>query len=84
VIGRAKTLEQLDDDFAVVPLSDAVNESFPRIDVDAETRQRLIYGQRVEMPGLDERAAGVFGPDGAVVALAALVEGVPRSLVVFA
>ena len=81
-VEAAHTLEALGVEFSVVPLSDAVAQSFPRIDVDAETRQRLIYGQSVDLP-VDEQPAGVFGPDDEVVALAALVEGRARSLVVF-
>ncbi|MFL6238189.1 MAG: tRNA pseudouridine(55) synthase TruB [Actinomycetes bacterium] len=79
----ASTLEQLEEAFSLVPLRVAVADAFPCIDVDNETRQRLIYGQRVELPGIDERATGIFGPDGEVVAIAALVDGVPRSLAVF-
>ena len=82
-LDQAKTLDQLGNEFTVVPLSEAVAASFPRIDVDAETRQRLIFGQRIELPGLDERVTGLFGPDGSVVALAAVVDAIPRSLVVF-
>jgi tRNA pseudouridine55 synthase len=82
-IDEAKALDELAADFGVVPLSDAVAAAFPRLDVDDETRQRLIYGQRLELPELDDRVTGLFGPDGVVVALAAVVEGVPRSLVVF-
>jgi tRNA pseudouridine55 synthase len=83
-IEHARTLDQLQADLTVVPLGAAVTAGFPRIDIDAETRQRLIYGQRIDVAGLDQCATGLFGPDGSVVALAAVVDGVPRSLVVFA
>ena len=83
-IDQARTLEQLVEEFTVVPLSAAVAASFPRLDVDDDTSQRLVFGQRIELPALDERVTGLFGPDGAVVALAAVVDGRPRSLVVFA
>jgi tRNA pseudouridine55 synthase len=81
---HARTLDQLQADFTVVTLGAAVTAAFPRIDVDAETRQRLIYGQRIDVVGLDQHVTGLFAPDGSVVALAAVVDGVPRSLVVFA
>src|SRR4029078_13186398 len=45
-IAVAHSLDALGAEFLVVPLSDAVAQSFPRVDVDAETRQRLVYGQR--------------------------------------
>jgi tRNA pseudouridine55 synthase len=82
-IDGARTLDELAADFSVVPLSEAAGTAFPRIDVDADTKQRLIYGQRPELPGVGEQTTAVFGPDGAVVALAAVVAGAPRSLVVF-
>jgi tRNA pseudouridine55 synthase len=83
-LDRARTLEQLAEDFSVLPLSAAVAETFPRVDVDAETRQQIIYGQRFHIEDLGLTPTGVFGPEGDVVALVAVVEGRPRSLVVFA
>src|SRR3954468_6371071 len=75
----AHTLDALAAEFSTVPLSDAVAQSFRRVDVDAETRQRLIYGQPIELAGLDQQPVGVFGPDGEAVALVASVGGRARS-----
>lgn len=82
-VTAARTTDELGERFAMLPLAEAVASSFPRIDVDAETRQRLVYGQPFDLD-VDEQPTGVFGPDGDVVALAAVVDGRPRSLVVFA
>jgi tRNA pseudouridine55 synthase len=83
-IDRARTLDELATDLSVIPLSEAAAMAFPRIDVDAETKQRLIYGQRPELPGVGSQVTAVFGPDRELVALAGLVDGIVRSLVVFA
>ncbi len=82
-VESASDLDELAATFTLVSLADAVAAVFPRIDVDAETRQRLIYGQHVTLP-VDERPTGVFGPDGDVVALVEAGEGHTKSLVVFA
>jgi tRNA pseudouridine55 synthase len=83
-IDEAVTLEELALQFPVIPLAAAVAASFPRIDVDAETRRRLIFGQQVQIDELGDRVSGIFGPADDVVALAARVDGRARSLVVFA
>jgi tRNA pseudouridine55 synthase len=80
----ARTLEQLADDLAVVPLADAVAAAFPRVDVSADDVRRIGYGQRVELGAVPPGPVGLFGPDGTVVALAEQVDGRLRTLVVFA
>jgi tRNA pseudouridine55 synthase len=68
-INDACTVEQVESgDYTGITLSAAVAEMFPRLDVDAETAQRLAFGQKVPLPGVD-RPTGAFGPDGSVVAL---------------
>jgi tRNA pseudouridine55 synthase len=81
-VDSAMTLDELSAAFTVTPLSEAVAASFPRIDVDADTRQRLVYGQPVSLP-VDGRPTGVFGPDGEVVALVARTGDRMKSLAVF-
>ncbi|RJK96492.1 tRNA pseudouridine(55) synthase TruB [Vallicoccus soli] len=86
----ARTLEQLEDDLALLPLADAVERAFPRVDVDAEQARLVAHGVqlRAEGPGgLDLPAqgpAGFFGPDGALLALGELHRGRSRYLAVFA
>jgi tRNA pseudouridine55 synthase len=81
-IEQARDLDALAAAFSVVPLSEAVATAFPRLDVDAQTAGRLSHGQRVTLP-VGEWPTGVFGPDGSVVAIVAMVNGETRSLVVF-
>jgi len=54
---------------AVVPLGDAVGAAFPRRDVDADTAIRVAHGATLPAAGIGPGPVGVFGPDGAVLAL---------------
>ena len=81
---QARTLDQLGADLQVVPLGDAVAAAFPRVDVSDDEVRRLVFGQRVERADLPAEPFGVFGPDGAVVALGERSEARLKTLVVFA
>jgi tRNA pseudouridine55 synthase len=54
---------------AVTPLSDVVTRAFPYRAVDAQEAAAVAYGRRLPAAGLTG-PYGVFGPDGAVLALA--------------
>ena len=72
-------------DRVLIPLATAVAGSFPRLDLDADAARAVSYGQVVPAPdGAPERAHGVFGPDGELLALMTPEGPVLRSLVVFA
>ncbi|HEX3707294.1 MAG TPA: tRNA pseudouridine(55) synthase TruB [Mycobacteriales bacterium] len=81
-VTEARSLEELEASFEVTPLADAVGKVFPRIDVSDEEAQRLGHGQRLllDFPG---SPAGVFAPDGRVVALVEQRDGVAQPLCVF-
>jgi tRNA pseudouridine55 synthase len=79
----ARTLEQLDADLAVIPLAAAVAATLPRIDVSTEDAQRISHGQRLVMD-FSGSPAGVFAPDGSVIALVEERDGVAQPLCVFA
>jgi tRNA pseudouridine55 synthase len=73
---------------ALIGLADAVAASFPRRDVDAEQARDVAFGRPLPAAGV-AGVYGVFGPDGAVLALAAddgphREAGRVRYLVVFA
>jgi tRNA pseudouridine55 synthase len=75
-LGAAQTLDELEalsqsGDFAtaVLPLAQAVAAAFPRRDVDAETAIRVAHGAKLPSAGLGPGPVGIFGPDGAVLAL---------------
>jgi tRNA pseudouridine55 synthase len=82
-LAEAKTLEQLEQELAVIPLATAVEAAFPRVDVTDDEAVRIGHGQRL---ALDVAAAptGVFAPDGRVVALVEDRDGVAATLCVFA
>ncbi|MFG1809897.1 tRNA pseudouridine(55) synthase TruB [Streptomyces sp. NPDC049040] len=65
----ARTLEQLAEDFAVLPIADAAAAAFPRWDVDAEQAELLGHGVRIRTPELVPGPHAVFGPDGRLLAL---------------
>lgn len=74
----------------LVPLGEAVAAAFERVDVDAETAVLVGHGHPLPLPtgaaagGSGEPGVyGVFGPEGAVLALMAPKDGLLRSLVVF-
>ncbi len=82
-LDSARTLEQLEAGFSVLPLSAAVAAAFPARVVDAEVARVVSHGGRLPLAG-EEGPTGVFDPDGAVLALMGPRDGVLRSLVVFA
>ena len=74
----------------VLPLGDAVAAAFERVDVDAAAASGVGHGHPLPLPpggatgpGVGANIYGVFGPDGAVLALMAPKNGSLRSLVVF-
>lgn len=81
-IEEARTLGELEQAFTVVPLADAVDAAFPRIDVTDEEAQRISFGQRLVLE-LPASPAGVFAPDGRVIALVEERNGVAQPLCVF-
>jgi len=64
----AKTLDELAADFSVLPLAEAADAAFPRRDVDGEQAARLVHGGPLPSVGISG-TYGVFGPDGAFLAL---------------
>jgi tRNA pseudouridine55 synthase len=81
-IDAARTLEELEAGFTVTPLADAVAGSFARIDVSDEEAIRIGHGQRLVLD-VPSSPAGVFAPDGSIVALVENREGVAQPLCVF-
>lgn len=65
----ARTLEQLEESFAVLPIEEAAAAAFPRWDADADQARLLANGVRIEVPALAPGPNAVFGPDGRFLAL---------------
>jgi tRNA pseudouridine55 synthase len=82
LVEQARTLEDLEGTFTVMPLAVAVTEAFPRIEVTDEEALRISHGQRLVLD-IPSSPAGVFAPDGSVVALVEDREGVAQPLCVF-
>jgi len=69
----------------IIDLATAVDGSFPRLDVDADTARAIGFGQPVAAPVAAPAVPhGVFGPDGELLALMQPRAGLLGSLVVFA
>ncbi|MEU6846718.1 tRNA pseudouridine(55) synthase TruB [Streptomyces sp. NPDC046716] len=84
-LDRAKTLDQLQESFSVMPVAEAAAAAFPRWDVDARRAGLLLNGVRLDVPGEYAGAGpvGVFDQDGRLVALVEESKGKAKSLAVF-
>jgi tRNA pseudouridine55 synthase len=78
----ARSLDELSEDFALVPLGDAVAAAFRRRELGEDEARAVAHGGRLSPSGHDA-PVGVFGPDGQVLALVEDRDGAARPLVVF-
>jgi len=65
----ARTLEELADDFAVLPIADAARRTFASVDLDEEQAGHVRVGRGLDLTLPGEGPHAVFGPDGAFLAL---------------
>jgi len=65
----ARTLEELADDFAVVPIADAARRTFASVDLDEEQAGHVRVGRGLDLTLPGEGPHAVFGPDGTFLAL---------------
>lgn len=82
-LDMARALEALEEDFAVIPLTDAVAATFPVRQATEEEATELSFGRRLAPTGT-RGITGVFGPDGACLALVEDRDGAAKPLLVFA
>ncbi|PZG16511.1 tRNA pseudouridine(55) synthase TruB [Nonomuraea aridisoli] len=68
-LSLARTVEQLAEECVILPIAEAVAAAFPRRDVTAEEARVVSHGGRLPAAGLGPGPIGVFGPDGALLAL---------------
>ncbi|WP_078901614.1 tRNA pseudouridine(55) synthase TruB [Actinacidiphila yeochonensis] len=80
----ARTLEQLEESFAVQPIEEAAAAAFPRWDVDVDQARLLGNGVRIAAPALGEGPHAAFGPDGRLLALVEEKSGQARIVAGFA
>ncbi|MFP3987564.1 tRNA pseudouridine(55) synthase TruB [Streptomyces sp. E11-3] len=85
-LDAARTLDQHQEELAVMPVAEAAAAAFPRWDVDEKRGRLLLNGVRIELPEEygSGRAVAVFGPDGQFLALVEGQRGKAKSLAVFA
>ena len=77
----ARTLDDLAEEFAVLPLAVAARAAFPAADLDAQQARDVRVGRPLDLP-LDT-LTGVFDPDGEFLALYEPREGRARPVAVF-
>ena len=77
----ARTLDQLGEEFVMVPIADAARASFPTLDLGEGQAVDVRFGRALHVD-LDSLTA-VFAPDGEFLALYEPREGVARAVAVF-
>lgn len=77
----AQTLDELGEDFTVLPIADAARSAFPAVDLDETQAQAVRYGRPLALP-IDGLTA-VFAPDGEFLALYRPEGGKARPAAVF-
>jgi tRNA pseudouridine55 synthase len=82
-LGMAKSLDELEETFSYMPISEAAAAAFPRWDVDAEQARLLVNGVRLKVEGLGDGPIAVFGPEERFLALVEERTGQARILAVF-
>ncbi|SED38815.1 tRNA pseudouridine synthase B [Nocardioides exalbidus] len=65
----ARTLEQLADDFSVVPIADAARATFATVDLDEEQAAHVRFGRPLDLALPADGPHAVFAPDGSFLAL---------------
>ena len=65
----ARTLDQLADDFSVLPIADAARASFASVDLDDEQAGHVRVGRGLDVALPGEGPHAVFAPDGEFLAL---------------
>ncbi|TGN66239.1 tRNA pseudouridine(55) synthase TruB [Nocardioides eburneiflavus] len=68
-LSLARTLEQLGEDFAVVPIAAAARATFPGVDLDDEQAAHVRFGRALDLALPDDGPHAVFAPGGEFLAL---------------
>jgi len=80
-LDRARTLEELGEEYAVLPLADAARAAFPGLDLGAAQAEDVGFGRALDVDLAGTTA--LFAPDGRFLALYEPRDGVARALAVF-
>ncbi len=68
-IERARTLDQLEERFDLLPSAEAARAAFPVRELSADEATALSFGKRLTPSGLGEGPVAAIAPDGTLVAL---------------
>jgi tRNA pseudouridine55 synthase len=82
-LSMARTLDELADDFVVLPIATAARAAFASRDVGADDARVLSHGGPLPATGIDEGPVAVFGPDGTFLALVEDRGSTAKALAVF-
>lgn len=86
-VAAARTLGQLAEKLACIPLAQAAAAAFPRLDLTADEARHAAHGARLVRAAAqcpDGGPVAAFGPDGSLVALLTARDGQMRPIAVFA
>ncbi|WP_027863420.1 tRNA pseudouridine(55) synthase TruB [Marmoricola sp. URHB0036] len=79
----AHTLEQLEDELAVLPIAEAARSAFPSVDLDAEQATDVGFGRKLALDLGHAGPVALFGPDGDFLALYEQDDELARAVAVF-
>jgi tRNA pseudouridine55 synthase len=82
-VADARTLEQLESSFEVMPIAVAARRAFPGRDVDGEQARLLSHGGQLAWDSAGSGPVAVFGPEGSFLALVEERAGRAKPLAVF-
>ncbi len=82
-VAQARTLEQLESSFELVPIEAAARAGFPSRDVDGQQARVVAHGGQLPWESPGPGPVAVFGPDGAFLALVEERDGRAKPLAVF-
>jgi tRNA pseudouridine55 synthase len=80
-LSRARTLDELGENFSITPIADAARATFPALDLDDAQSSDVRVGRRLDLHLAGPTA--LFAPDGEFLAIYGPREGDARALAVF-
>ena len=82
-LAAARTLDQLAEELAVLPIGQAAREAFPALDLDDQQARDVRYGRKLATTLPASGPVAVFAPDGEFLALYEQAGEVARAVAVF-
>ena len=82
-LAGARTLEQLEEQVAVLPIGDAARAAFPVLELDEEQAADVRYGRKLALTLPSAGPVAVFAPEGGFLALYEQAGDLARAVAVF-